>query len=92
MPTPNPDRAVTNAELLQQLREVISEVNWRLANYLEAAAHSPEAVDEGFLLATKASRIIRAPYHGEHVWHHTLRARHDELEGLTAAETVESDA
>jgi hypothetical protein len=48
------DRVLSNAELLEQLRGVADELDFRLENYVEAAGESADALDEGFLLATKA--------------------------------------
>lgn len=73
----NPDRPLTNAELLDQIRQLADELNFRLANYLEAATESPDAIDEGYLLATKADRIWLGTYHAPYGADSLTRVRHN---------------
>jgi hypothetical protein len=86
------DRALTNAELLEELRELTSEINWRLENYIEAT-EDLDAVEEGWLLAQRAKRIWEAKYHGNRPLRDSFLMREIRLEQLlSAAEEVESDA
>jgi hypothetical protein len=48
----------TNAELLGNLKELLTELQHRLANYVEAAGESPDVADEGLVLAVKAYKIL----------------------------------
>lgn len=54
----------TNAELLGALKELLTELQERLANYAEAAADSPDAGDEGLVLAVKVDKIVQAARFG----------------------------
>jgi hypothetical protein len=49
----------TNAEVLEDTRELLVELLRRLRNYVELASeHDAAAVDEGLLLAVKADRVL----------------------------------
>jgi hypothetical protein len=76
------ETVMSNAEVLDQLRGVVEELNERLENYIQMAPSSSEAADEGFLLATKADAIWRAKYGAG--FRDTIWRRTNELERLVA--------
>ncbi len=89
----DPDRVLTNAELLEELRRIAEEVNFRLENYIVAAEESRGAADEGYLLAQKADGIWKADYgdgsseFGDGIWTRTHK-----LERLIAEARNTADA
>jgi hypothetical protein len=58
------DNAMTNAELLGALQELLEEATDRLLDYVEAAELSPDALDDGLLFATKVKATITRPLYG----------------------------
>ena len=48
----------TNAELVAHLRDVLEELERRLANYVDLRAESEEAADEGLVLAARTHRLL----------------------------------